>query len=78
MENVDNIILEHLRAMRADISCIRGDISEVRQRLTGLEFASGDIKRHTGNLYSEHASQNICHDRLTARMEKIERRIELS
>ena len=78
MGNVDNIILEHLRAMRADLSGIRDDMSEVKQRLTGLEVAVGGIKRDTGDLYTENASQHIRYDRLAARIEKIERRLELS
>ena len=78
MENVENIILEHLRAMRADISGIRDDMSEVKQRLTGLEVAVGGIKRDAGDLYTENASQHIRYDRLAARIEKIERRLELS
>ena len=55
MENVENLILEHLRAMRTDIAGIREDMQEVKQRLTGLEIATGGIKRDLGDLYTENA-----------------------
>lgn len=78
MENVENRILEHLRAMRTDIVGIREDMHEVKQRLTGLEIATGGIKRDLGDLYTENAGQHIRYDRLAARIEKIERLLELS
>ncbi|WP_276570195.1 hypothetical protein [Thiocystis violacea] len=36
-ENVENLVLEHLRAMRGDIALIRDDIREIKTRLGGLE-----------------------------------------
>ena len=78
MENVENIILEHLRAMRADVAGIREDMQEVNQRLIGLEAGVGCLKRDTGDLYTENANQHIRYDRLASRIEKIERRLELN
>ena len=77
MENVENIILEHLRAMRTDISGIREDMQEVKQRLNSLEAGVGGLKRDSGDLYTENAAQHVRYDRLAARIEKIERRLEL-
>lgn len=78
MENVEKPILEHLRALRADSAGIREDIQEIKQRLTGLEGAVSGVTRDLGDLYPENASQHIRYDRLAARIEKIERRLELS
>ena len=78
MENVENIILEHLRAMLADVAGIREDMQEVKQRLSGLEAGVGGLKRDTGDLYTENAGQHVRYDRLAARIEKIERRLELN
>ncbi|MDS4022156.1 MAG: hypothetical protein RKR03_16900 [Candidatus Competibacter sp.] len=36
-DNVENLILEHLRAIRADIGGIKDDVREIKQRLTSLE-----------------------------------------
>ena len=41
--------------MRTDIAGIREDMQEVKQRLTGLEVATGRIKRDLGDLYTENA-----------------------
>lgn len=75
---VENIILENLRAMCGDISGIREDMQELKQRLSGLEAGIGGLKRDAGDLYTENASQHVRYDRLAARIEKIERRLELS
>ena len=44
-ENVENLVLEHLRAIRADVSGIRDDVREIKHRLTSLEGAVAGIKR---------------------------------
>ena len=77
MENVEDIILEHLRAMRADIAGIRDDMLEVKQRFSGLQTGIGGLKRDAGDLYTENAGQHVRYARLAARIEKIERRLEL-
>lgn len=40
-DNVENLILEHLRAIRADIGGIKEDVREIKRRLTSLEAAVG-------------------------------------
>lgn len=44
-DNVENLILEHLRAIRADIDGIKGDVREIKQRLTSLEAAVAGLRR---------------------------------
>ena len=38
------MILEHLRAIRADIGGIKGDVREIKQRLTSLEAAVAPLQ----------------------------------
>ena len=78
MENVQNIIIEHLRAMRADIAGIREDMREVKQRLSGVEIGIGGLKRDAGDLYIENAAQHSRYDRLAERVERLEKRLELA
>ena len=78
MESVENIILKHLKAMRGDIAGICEDMQEVKHRHSGLESGIGGLKRDAGDLYTENASQHVRYDRLAARIEKIERRLELN
>jgi hypothetical protein len=44
-EAFDNLILEHLRAVRADISALRDDNKEIKSRLISLEAAIAGLKR---------------------------------
>ena len=36
-ENIENLIIEHLRAMRGDLGQVKDDIGTVKLRLTSLE-----------------------------------------
>ena len=51
-ENVDHLILEHLRAMRSDITALRDDTREVKSRLTSLETAVSAMRREIADLYT--------------------------
>lgn len=78
MDNVENLILEHLRAIRADMGSVKDDLREVKQRLSSLESAVGGIKRDMGDLYTEDAIHHTRYDRLLERLERIEKRLELT
>ena len=77
MENVDNLIIEHLRAMRADIGAIRDDMREVKTRLTHVESGIASLKRDSAHQYDETASSNVRYDRLAERLEQLEKRMNL-
>ena len=38
-DDPNNLILEHLRGIRADLGDVREDVREVKQRLTSLEVS---------------------------------------
>ena len=59
MENVENLVSEHLCAIRSDIGGVRDDMREVKHRLANLEAAIGGLKRDGGDLYSESAAQHL-------------------
>lgn len=61
-DRVENIILEHLRAIRTDVGGIKDDVREIKQRLT----------------YSDVVDQHARYDRLVERVERIERRLDLA
>ena len=77
MDNADNIIVEHLRPMHADIASIKDDIREVKTRITHVEAGIASLKRDSAHQYDESAAANARFDRLTERIEKIERRLDL-
>jgi len=67
----DNLVLEHLRALRSDVAMTREDVREVKSRITSLEHSVAGI-------YSGIAELNGRHDRILSRIERIERRLELA
>ena len=77
-DNVENLILEHLRAIRSDISSIKDDIREIKQRLTSLETCVAGLRRDNANLYGYMADQHTRYDRLADRVERIEKRLDLA
>ena len=77
-DNVENLILEHLRAIHADIGGIKEDVREIKQRLTSLEAAVAGLRRDNANLYSDVIDQQARYDRLAERVERIERRLDLA
>jgi len=54
-EKVDNLVLEHLRAIRADVGSIKDDVREVKHRLTSLEGAVAGLKRDQAASYADAA-----------------------
>jgi len=77
-DHVENIILEHLRAIRTDIGSIKDDVRDIKQRLTSLEVAVAGLRRDNSNLYSDVVDQHARYDRLVERVERIERRLDLA
>ena len=78
MENVESIIIEHLRAIRADMGVIKEDEREVKTRLTHVEAGIASLKRDSAHQYDETASSNARFDRLTERLEQLERRLNIA
>ena len=66
----ENLILEHLRAIRATLDRHSDDLREIKERL-------GIVETGVGNLGSQYASLSIRLDRLDERVARIERRLEL-
>ena len=73
-DNVENLILEHLRALRNELRDFKiqamADLTMIKQRLTSLE----------SQVASVHADMALIHDRIDRvdmRIDRIERRLEL-
>ena len=76
-DNIENLILEHLRAIRADVAETKADVREVKHRLTSLEGAVAGLRRDEAHLYGDVVDQHARYDRLVERVERIERRLDL-
>lgn len=68
--DVNNLIFEHMRD-------IRSKVYSIDQRGGRLELRFGLIENQVGNLHVSNAGQNVELDCLRARVDRIERRLEL-
>ncbi len=69
MTEAENLVLEHLRYLRA-MDGLREDMSEVKRRMTSLES-------QIALLHGDFAGQSARIDRIETRLEWIERRLDL-
>lgn len=77
MENAENIILEHLRAIRGDITTVKDDVRELKGRLANLEAGQATMMQQMGHQASVSAQQHVSYGRIIERVERIEKRLEL-
>jgi hypothetical protein len=70
-EKVENLILEHLRAMRADISSITDEIRGIRGEMRAM-------KQHMAGFMTHEVNQDGDVAELKHRVGRIEKRLELT
>ena len=70
-EETSNIVLEHLRHIRGRIDGLSDDMRQVILRL-------GAIERHQGGTHFSEINQNAEFDQIKKRLERVERRLELT
>ncbi|MBE2259139.1 MAG: hypothetical protein IAE88_09795 [Rhodobacteraceae bacterium] len=76
-DNAENPILEHLRGLRAGQDHLESEMREVAARLTGLEASTAAGRRDSAHNYEEIIRQQSSIDQIKARIERIERRLEI-
>lgn len=76
-EQIDSLVLEHLRHIRSRVDQIADDVGDLKQRMSGLESGMNLVKREVVQGDEIDARQQITLDKLQTRIERIERRLEL-
>ena len=76
-DNVESIIIEHLRHIRGRVDRIADDVTDLKLRMSSLEHAMVQVKREVASGDETDARQQVSLDRLADRIERIERRLEL-
>jgi hypothetical protein len=80
-DNVDNLIIEQLKAIRNDLREMRqvntDEHGDIKTRMSHLDAELIGIKRADIETAAETARQQVSLDQLTQRIERIERRLEL-
>ena len=76
-ENFENLILEHLRGMRASQERVEHELREIKNRITSVEAGVAGIRRDAAHDNDKIVQQQIGLDQLNERIERIEKRLEL-
>jgi len=77
-ENIENLLLEHLKRFQAGQERIERDLREVKTRLSTLESGQGSVLQHIAKLTSGIAGQQVSLDHLSERIDRIDHRLELA
>mgnify|MGYP001566685980 CR=1 FL=1 len=82
MENVDNLVIEHLKALRSEIAGMRTDMhaefKDVKARLNHLDASTAGVRRDGALAAEDFARQQVSIDALVERIQRIEKRLELA
>lgn len=77
-DKIDNLILEHLKAIRSELGELSSDMKDVKLRLTELERGQAMVLSGQADGYGASARQQSVIDRLSERISRIEKRLELN
>lgn len=79
---IDNIIIEHLKALRNEVRDLKllntEEHNDIKARISHLESAVISVKRGEVETSSEIARQQVSIDQIVQRIEKLERRLEIA
>ena len=76
-EQIDNLVLEHLKRFQATLDRVERKVDELKGRLANLEAGQASVIQHIGHLASADAQLQVQSDGFSARLERIERRLDL-
>ena len=77
LSNVESLVLEHLRHIRARVDQIADDVGELKMRMGNVEAGIAGVRREVLQADETDIRQQMTLDKLTARVERIERRLDL-
>ena len=80
MENVENLIIGHLKGVRFDVATMRSDrqakFKDVKARLSHLDGSMFGVRRDGALAAENFARQQVSIDSLVERIQRIEKRLE--
>ena len=77
VNDISNLIVEHLKAIRAEIASVKADTVEIKERLRSHDASIIELRRADVHAFEDQARQQVSIDALTRRIERIESRLEL-
>jgi len=76
-DNVEDMVLEHLRHIRSRVDQIADDMSDLKHRMSSLELATVSVKHEVAHGDETDARQQVTIDKIIERIQRIEKRLEL-
>ncbi|MEZ5582640.1 MAG: hypothetical protein R3F37_07630 [Candidatus Competibacteraceae bacterium] len=76
-DETENLVLEHLRAIRAKQDDHGERLGRIESRLSSLETTVAGMRRDLAHMYGDTVEGHTRMDQLTSRIERIERRLDL-
>ena len=49
LQNIESLVIEHLRAIRTGMTIVKDDVKEIKNRLSYLEAGQGSMMQHIGH-----------------------------
>jgi hypothetical protein len=77
-DEVSNLIIEHLKALRADVAAVKADTMEIKERLRSHDASIIELRRADVHVFEDQARQQVSIDALARRVERLEHRLELT
>ena len=77
-DTTDNLVLEHLKRFQAGQDRIERKLEEVVTRIGHLELGVAGLRRDFAHAEEGSAGMSVRLDRISERMERVERRLELA
>jgi hypothetical protein len=77
-DNVENLVLEHLKKIQIELVASRERDAEILARLGHIELGLARIARDEATNYGEIIQDRHVVDKIKERLDRIERRLELS
>ena len=77
-DNVENLMLEHLKRFQATLDRVENKITELTGRMANVEGSLASVIQHLGHLAGADAAQQLAIDNVSQRLDRIERRLQLS
>jgi chromosome segregation ATPase len=77
VEDIENLILEHLRALRAGQDKLQQSVDELRVRVGSLESHVASLRRDVALIHEDVAAINARLDRHEERLTRIEKRLDI-
>lgn len=76
-ENIENLLLEHMKRFQAGQDRIERKLEEVVSRIGHLEVSVAGLRRDFAHSDENGAAMSVRLDRLNERFDRIEKRLEL-